>query len=145
MKKIIFIGKSGCGKTTLTQTIQGQEIRYAKTQAVSYRGSIVDTPGEFIENRRFYSALLASAGNCDLIGLVQDSTAATTIFPPNFAAMFSKKVVGIVSKAGLENSDLTRAKEFLLRAGAKEIVITSCLEKNGADELIALLSMQEKK
>lgn len=30
MKKIILIGRSGAGKTTLTQALKGEEIKYHK-------------------------------------------------------------------------------------------------------------------
>lgn len=140
MKKIIFIGKSGCGKTTLSQAIHGLDFNYKKTQAICYAGNIVDTPGEFLENRRFYSALMVSSSNCDIIGLVQDSTAATSIFPPNFTSMFNKKVIGIISKTGLKGSDIIRSERFLRRAGVKQIIETSSLESIGIQNLISLLS-----
>ena len=50
LKKIIFIGNIGCGKTTLSQRILGEDQIYQKTQAVELRGdSIIDTPGEYLE------------------------------------------------------------------------------------------------
>lgn len=45
MKKIILIGRSGAGKTTLTQALKGEEIKYHKTQYVNYFECIIDTPG----------------------------------------------------------------------------------------------------
>ena len=38
MKKVIFIGNIGCGKTTLSQAILGDELEYKKTQAVEVLG-----------------------------------------------------------------------------------------------------------
>jgi len=35
MKKIILIGRSECGKTTLTQALKGEKIHYHKTQYVN--------------------------------------------------------------------------------------------------------------
>ncbi|MEA1967675.1 MAG: EutP/PduV family microcompartment system protein [Thermodesulfobacteriota bacterium] len=135
MKKIMFVGKTGCGKTTLTQAIQGQNISYRKTQAVSYSGAVVDTPGEFVENRRFYSALVVSSYNCDIIGFVQDATTVNSIFPPKFASMFTKKVVGIITKSDCEDCNFSRAEKFLKWAGACEIIQTSAVENIGIDTL----------
>ena len=41
MKKIMLIGRTGCGKTTLTQKLNDEEVRYKKTQAVSYKSKII--------------------------------------------------------------------------------------------------------
>ncbi len=139
MKKIMFIGKSGCGKTSLTQALHGQDITYLKTQAVKYNGMVVDTPGEFAENRRFYSALMVSAAKADIIGFVQDATARVSIFPPKFATMFKKEVVGIISKTDLDGGDIERSERFLKLAGAGTILETSAVEKIGVQGVLALL------
>ena len=44
MKKIILIGRSECGKTTLTQALKGEKIHYHKTQYVNRFDVIIDTP-----------------------------------------------------------------------------------------------------
>ena len=36
MRKIIFIGRSEAGKTTLTQAMKGEKITYHKTQYVNH-------------------------------------------------------------------------------------------------------------
>ena len=51
------MGAIGCGKTTLCQALRGEEIKYDKTQAVSFYPEMIDTPGEFILHRSYYSAL----------------------------------------------------------------------------------------
>ena len=43
MKKTMLIGRTGCGKTTLTQKLMDEEVKYKKTQAVSYKNKIIDT------------------------------------------------------------------------------------------------------
>ncbi len=135
MKKILLVGKSGSGKTTLTQALQGLDLRYRKTQAVSYVGCFVDTPGEYLENRRYYSALIASSTQCDVVALVQDGTALNSVFPPKFASMFTKNVIGIVSKVDHEGCDRVRAEKFLHWAGVKEVVCTSSVDNIGLTDL----------
>ena len=57
MKKIILIGRSGAGKTTLTQALKGEEIKYHKTQYVNYFECIIDTPGEYAQTHELGYAL----------------------------------------------------------------------------------------
>ena len=49
MKKIILMGRSECGKTTLTQALRGREITYHKTQYINNFDVIIDTPGEYLQ------------------------------------------------------------------------------------------------
>ena len=46
--KIMLIGPSAAGKTTLIQRLIDEEIKYDKTQAVEYIGNFIDTglPGQ---------------------------------------------------------------------------------------------------
>ncbi|MGF2943128.1 EutP/PduV family microcompartment system protein [Enterococcus xiangfangensis] len=101
MRKIILMGAIGCGKTTLCQALNGDNLSYNKTQAVSYYTDIIDTPGEFVLHRQYYSALSVSAADAQVIGLVQSVTELEQVFSPGFASMFPKQVVGIVSKTDL--------------------------------------------
>lgn len=141
MKKIMMIGRSGCGKTTLTQVLQNQEIGYKKTQAIEFFNNAIDTPGEYIENRRFYNALIVSAADCDIIALLQSSIDEQCIFPPGFATSFAKPVIGIITKSDLCESedDLNRSKEFLKEAGVEKIYTISSLKNHGVDEITKLL------
>ena len=45
MKKLILIGRSESGKSTLIQALRGETIHYHKTQYVGYGDFIIDTPG----------------------------------------------------------------------------------------------------
>ena len=140
MKKTMLVGRTGCGKTTLMQAIQGKELVYRKTQAVGFCSSIIDTPGEFIENRRLYSALMASSVGCDVIGLVHDATSAQSIFPPKFSSMFTLPVIGIVSKIDREEANTARAEKFLRWAGADRIFQTSSMENIGIQTVVTFLT-----
>jgi ethanolamine utilization protein EutP (predicted NTPase) len=57
MKKIILMGRSGAGKTTLTQALQGEKITYKKTQYINHYDVIIDTPGEYLQTGTLGRAL----------------------------------------------------------------------------------------
>jgi len=65
MKKIILIGRSECGKTTLTQALRGEKISYHKTQYINHFDVIIDTPGEYAENKLLAGALALYAYEAD--------------------------------------------------------------------------------
>ena len=44
-KRILLVGRSGCGKTTLADTITHGSATYHKTQAITRVGNFIDTPG----------------------------------------------------------------------------------------------------
>ena len=46
MKKMILVGRSECGKTTLRQALKGETLQCDKTQYVNHDDVVVDTPGE---------------------------------------------------------------------------------------------------
>ena len=49
MKKIILMGRSECGKTTLTQAMRGERINYHKTQYINNYDIIIDTNGNLLD------------------------------------------------------------------------------------------------
>lgn len=57
MKKMLLVGRSESGKTTLTQALKGKKVSYHKTQYINYHDVIIDTPGEYAENRNLSQAL----------------------------------------------------------------------------------------
>ena len=57
MRKLVLIGRSEAGKTTLTQALRGEKIHYHKTQYVNNFDVIVDTPGEYAQTKGLGHAL----------------------------------------------------------------------------------------
>lgn len=141
MKKIIFIGKTGSGKTTLCQNLHGEKLKYQKTQAVNYMEQAIDTPGEYIENRNYHHALIVIAADAEIIGLVQDCTEEESFFPPGFCTIFPKISIGIVTKVDLatEREDIDRAKLQLQLAGVTKTFEVSTITNSGIKTLVTYL------
>ena len=122
MKKTMLIGRTGCGKTTLTQKLMNEEVKYKKTQSVTYKSKIIDTPGEYVENKMYYKSLLVLSADAKLIVLVQSAIDGATLFPPKFSTMFPRKeVIGVITKTDLENANVERSRKFLVEAGVTEV------------------------
>ena len=61
-RRIIMIGRSMAGKTTLCQYLSDQQLKYKKTQAVEIiNKNMIDTPGEYLERTYMRGALMVSA------------------------------------------------------------------------------------
>ncbi len=142
-KRIILIGKSTAGKTTLCQCINHEELKYHKTQTVQViNKNMIDTPGEYLERTGYRGALIVTSTEADIIVLVQDATEAGTMFPPMFNSMFAKPCVGVVTKADLASKEqVERAKKYLKMAGAGSLYVTSAVTGEGVDELVEKLHL----
>jgi ethanolamine utilization protein EutP len=119
--KIMFIGKTGSGKTTLCQILHNEEVMEKKTQSLEFFDYAVDTPGEYSENGMFYKALIVTSADVDTIAFVQSTEQDECIFPPGFASIFAKKTIGIVTKIDLFPKNITNAEDCLKYAGLEKI------------------------
>ena len=138
-KKIILIGRSAAGKTTLCQRINNEELHYYKTQTVQViNKNMIDTPGEYLERRGYRGALVVTSADADVILMVQDATEKVSMFPPLFCSMFAgKPCVGVVTKADLATEEqIEQAKKVLKDAGAGELYVTSAATGEGVEQLV---------
>lgn len=141
MKKIMLIGPSRAGKTTLIKKLSGRsEESVLKTQTLSFYSQGVDSPGEYLENRQYYGALISASMQSDVIGFVQDCSVLKGIYPPGFSSMFTKPVIGIVTKIDSGNNYSEEAEKTLRLAGSSEIFFVSALSDLGLDGLIEYLA-----
>lgn len=137
-KKVILIGRSTAGKTTLCQCISHEELKYHKTQTVQIvNQNMIDTPGEYLERTGYRGALMVTSTEADVILLVQDATEMGSMFPPLFSSMFTKPCVGVVTKADIaDEKQVEIAKQYLKNAGAGTIYVTSAVTGEGVDQLV---------
>ena len=119
MKKLILIGRSGVGKTTLTQALKGEKTHYHKTQYIDYGDFLIDTPGEYAENRDLGAALCLYAYEADVVALLIAADEQYSLFPPNITCMVNREVIGIVTKC--DKADHTTAEEWLRLSGCETV------------------------
>lgn len=138
MPRILLMGNAQAGQgkvafvltgeaSTSQRASQGASLR---AMALSYCGPFVITPSEFLENRRFYHALIAEAARCSAVFMLQNALSSTSPYPPGFARMFNRPVVGVVPHALSPNANPELAARFLRLAGARRIeqICVACPE-----------------
>ena len=140
-KRIILIGRSAAGKTTLCQRINQEDLIYHKTQTVQViNQTMIDTPGEYLERRYFRGALMVTATDADVVLLVQDATEEGTMFPPAYNTQFAKPTLGVVTKSDIAAPEqVEHAKRYLRMAGAEKLFVTSSVSGEGVEELLRFL------
>lgn len=145
-KRIILIGRSMAGKTTLCQYINQEDLKYHKTQTIEIiNDNIIDTPGEYLERTHLRGALIVTAADADLIVLVQQADEEGTMFPPGYSSTFAKTCIGVVTKNDLATPEQVEdAKQYLQMAGARDIFVTSSYDGTGFEELIRFFKGEEK-
>lgn len=140
MKKIILMGRSECGKTTLRQALKGKTVRYQKTQYVNHYDVVIDTPGEYAENKFLGRALALYSYEADVVGLLVSATEEYCLFPPCVTAASTRPVIGIVTQVDHENANASRAESWLRLAGCEDVFFVSSYTGEGIWRILEYLS-----
>ena len=141
----MLIGRVAAGKTTLTQALRGEEIKYYKTQYVYYHDTVIDTPGEYTERRETSGALALYAYEADVVGLVLSANEPYSIFSPCLTSMVNREVIGIISGIDKPDANVERVTRWLKLAGCKKIFPVCAITGQGLRELIEYLETDEEK
>lgn len=144
MKKIILMGRSECGKTTLTQVLRGEQFKYRKTQSMNHYDIIIDTPGEYAENKVLAGALALYAYEADVVGLLLSATEEYSLYSPNITSLVNREVIGIVTQIDRPGANPRRAKAWLELTGCTKIFLVSSYTGEGIKELLNYLTGEGK-
>lgn len=139
MKKIIFMGRTGCGKTTLTQKLRNLPMDYHKTQYINYHDIIIDTPGEYAETKGLGAALALYSYEADVVGLLISATDDYSLFPPNVTCLVNRDVIGIVTKVDKPDANPEKAANWLRLSGCENVFFISSKTGKGIDDLLEYL------
>ena len=115
--RILLIGGVGAGKTTLKQCLMQETQAYRKTQMLEFKGLFIDCPGEYLQMPTYYRVLIDASHRVAEVWALQDACNRRTLFPPNFAKVFTKPVIGIITKIDREDAAPEMAAKFLRQAG----------------------------
>ena len=140
MRKLMLFGRVGAGKTTLTQALRGEEIKYFKTQYVNYMDTVIDTPGEYTERRETSGALALYAYEADVVGLVLSANEPYSIFSPCLTSMVNRETIGIITGIDKPDANVERVTRWLKLAGCKKVFPVSSITGEGIKELADFLN-----
>ncbi len=140
MKKIILIGRSEAGKTTLTQALKGEKIQYHKTQYVNHFDVIIDTPGEYAQTAHLGRALALYTYEAQVVGLLLAATEPYSLYPPCITSMTNRDTVGIVTKINDAKANVERADRWLRLTGCKKIFYVDSKTGEGIPEILEYLA-----
>ncbi|MCR5054987.1 MAG: EutP/PduV family microcompartment system protein [Lachnospiraceae bacterium] len=139
MRKIVLMGRSEAGKTTLKQALRGEKIEYQKTQYINNYDVVIDTPGEYLEVKRLGAALALYSYEADVVGLLVAANEPYSMFPPNITCMVNRDVIGIVSKTDKEEGNPALAELWLKNSGCSHIFFVDSTTGKGVDKILEYL------
>lgn len=139
-KKLILMGRSESGKTTLTQVLNGEAVSYDKTQYIKFDNCLIDTPGEYAQTNHLGRALTLYSYEADRVGLLISATEPYSLFPPCVTCMVNREVIGIVTKCEEEGANPERAENWLRLSGCKLVFKIDSVTGYGVNELITYLN-----
>lgn len=145
MRRIILVGRSESGKTTLTQALKQEKITYQKTQYINNTDVIIDTPGEYIQTKGLAAGIALYAYEADVVGLLISANEPYSLFPPNCTCMVNREVVGIITKIDHSKANIPQAERWLRLSGCKKIFYINAINNEGIVELLEYLKEKPHK
>lgn len=139
MKKLFLMGRSEAGKTSLTQALRGEELRYVKTQYTSSDDDTIDTPGEYAESKRFSVGLACFSFEADVVAVVQAADEPFNLFSPSLRSFIFRPLIGIITKIDSPHANIPMVRQWLTNAGCERIFLINNVTREGISELMDYL------
>lgn len=139
MKKIFLMGRSEAGKTSLTQALKGEELRYVKTQYTNTNDDTIDSPGEYAESKRFSVGLACFSFEADVVAMVQAADEPFNLFGPGARSFILRPLIGIITKIDSPYANIPMVRQWLINAGCERIFLINNVTREGVDELMEYL------
>lgn len=143
-KRIMVVGPTRSGKSTLTNVLNESTRPLKKTQDVIYGKNTIDTPGSYIENVSMYKYLIATAQAASHVLILVDQSRHIGVYPPGFAKSFTCPVIGVITKIDLASENANLCVQQLRKIGITEPYYWISLKDNtGVEALKQYLSLQQ--
>lgn len=138
LTNFILIGGVGVGKTSLFNKLLNIDNEAEKTQAlVYYNEKTIDTPGEYFDNPRLYSAIIQTMSDIDTILYVHPANSTERKLPHGLFQIYEyKNLVGVISKIDLPDADVPEVENLMRDFGIDgDVFKVSIYNQKSIDEL----------
>ena len=139
MKKLFLMGRSEAGKTSLTQALKGEELRYVKTQYTTTEDNTIDTPGEYAESKHFSVGLACFSFEADVIALVQAADEPFNLFGEGLHSFILRPLIGVITKIDSPYANIPMVRQWMENAGCERIFLVNNATGEGVSELLEYL------
>ena len=136
LPRVVVIGSTGSGKTSLLSALRFIEGVVKKTEMVQYSDAAIDTPGELLDACRF-GQIIESTRKARLALFVMDSSRPSS-YPPGLGSAMNVKLIrlGVITKIDKSTKEQRiKATKALKEAGIGEVVECSSRTGEGIAEL----------
>lgn len=135
LRSTLWVGSTYSHVEIVVQCLLGRKKTLPRPMAVYREGNCVLTPGEYIENPWYFSALLVSSYDVDTVVLGCRLGEPFNPYPPATAGAFNRNVVGVViMNDALDTSQIGESVRLLRLAGANDICVVTESEEDIADQ-----------
>lgn len=139
MKKLFLMGRSEAGKTSLTQALKGEELRYVKTQYTTTEDNTIDTPGEYAESKHFSVGLACFSFEADVIALVQAADEPFNLFGEGLHSFIQRPLIGVITKIDSPYANVPMVRQWMKNAGCERIFSVNNTTGEGISDLLKYL------
>ena len=119
-KRIMVIGPSRCGKTTLVNALNNYDGPLKRTPDMIYGKNTIDVPGSYIENSWMYKHIIAAAQDASHVLILVDQSNCNEIYSHGFAKSFRCPVIGVITKCDLIPENEEKCLRQLKNIGVSE-------------------------
>ncbi|SDG44990.1 EutP/PduV family microcompartment system protein [Desulfosporosinus hippei] len=135
-KRIMIVGPTQSGKSTLANVLNESSRPLKKTQDIIYGKNTIDTPSSYLENPSMYKYLIATAQTASHLLILVDQSKLLEVYPPAFAKSFNCPVLGVITKIDLAQEFADLSIQQLKRIGVKEPYFRISLKDNNGVEAL---------
>lgn len=135
-KRIMVVGPSRCGKTTVVNKFNDYEGPLRRTPDMIYGDKTIDVPGAYIENGWMYKHVIAASQDAAKVLILVDQSNPNEVYSPGFAKSFRCPVIGVITKCDLNPENEERCIKQLKETGVKEPYFHISFEKETGFEAL---------